>query len=61
MSTNQSNPHRRGNTDIKWTVVVVVMMYILNILSAIEKITIKELKDDFIEELAFPNETVIIQ
>ena len=24
MSTNQSNPRRRGNMDIKWTVVVVV-------------------------------------
>ena len=36
-------------------------MYILNILSAIEKMTIKELKDGFIDELVFPNETVIIQ
>ena len=26
MSANQSNPRRRGNTDIKWTVVVVVVV-----------------------------------
>ena len=25
MSTNQSNPRRRGNTDIKWTVVAVAV------------------------------------
>ena len=26
MSANQSNPRRQGNTDIKWTVVVVVVV-----------------------------------
>ena len=27
MSANQSNPRRRGNTDIKWTAVVVVVYF----------------------------------
>ena len=29
MSANQPNPRRRGNTDIKWTVVVVVVVVVV--------------------------------